>query len=99
MKYRKLRIALSAAFIVAAVMLVMLWVRSRGRWERICFSFSDLATYEFQSGNGQLSFVYTNWVPPAKLLRWAYYSDPRTDNPTAYNGGFLFTNRGDKTKT
>jgi hypothetical protein len=72
------------------VLLVVLWVRSNERWERLYLGFTKSIGVNFQSGNGQLKFVWTNWSdePSVQLKTWSYYIDPRIDNPTAYHAGF-----------
>jgi hypothetical protein len=90
---RGLRIAWSVVFGILCVLLICLWVRSNGRWERFYIGITDSVGMVFQSGNCQLRFVWENFwdEPTVRLMRWAYYSEPRDVNPSPGFGGFQYS--------
>jgi hypothetical protein len=81
---------------VLCLLLVVLWVRCNGRWERLYIGVTKSIGVNLQSGNGQITLVYNDFSddPSTNLQRWAcsYYSDPRAANPTARYAGFHFSN-------
>jgi hypothetical protein len=60
MKFRKLRTAWSVGWGLLAVLLIVLWVRSVERWERVYLGISKSIGINLQSGNGQVKLVYTD---------------------------------------
>src|SRR5690242_190518 len=59
MRYRKLRIAWSVVWGLAAVLLIVLWVRSYWRWDVESIYWPGTYSYALESLHGRLFFVGT----------------------------------------
>jgi hypothetical protein len=75
MRFRKLRIAFSAACLIACVLLIVLWVRSYW-WVDSIETRKSPSIWVVASGRGVLGVGYDPLVSPVAVRDWRFESDP-----------------------
>jgi hypothetical protein len=86
MRFRKLRIGWSVFCGLATVLLIVLWVRSYIKNDRITLGFVPGPGYTFDSINGELSLARAKRIAggmPQGWSAWTYPSDP-SEYPRAW---------------
>src|SRR4051812_15297253 len=92
MRYRKLRIAWSVGWGLAAVLLIVLWVRSY--WCRDTFSgpSSKSGCTFFFSQNGEIQYLWDSQITPTS--GWSFNTYPAPENRLSADTGHWYALQG-----